>query len=173
MAIFQAIAYLGAFSAIYLMLARPSYIPITQFPEIWRGHTAVHQQEHGFPIKPAYMVWLERQFVFYDLFTYRSIGDLHAYTKCFTIRCAYRTVHLTPPIYGRRSLHEYFMRPHFIQHKGPLHPTIQALLDRRKQFWWPVAVQQHKDMVDQIYGSFVHTLYDTRLNVTLNYTQLM
>ena len=61
MALFQVIAYLGAFSAIYMMLARPSYHPITEFPDIWHGHTAVHQQGHGFPIKPAYMVWNESE----------------------------------------------------------------------------------------------------------------
>jgi hypothetical protein len=170
MSLFQVIAYLGAFYAAYLMWVQPPYPSITKFPDIWHGHTAVHQQSYGFPMKPAYMVWQDRQLVFYDLFTNRSIGDLHAYTHCFTIRCAYRKVHLTPPIYGRRSLHEYFANPHFIQHKGPMHPMIQALLDRRKQFWWPVAVRQHKDLVDKTYGTFIDTLYDARLNVKLNYT---
>lgn len=145
------------------------YPPINKFPEIWLGHTAVHLMDHGFPVQPAYMVWQERRLMFYDLFTNKSLGDLATYTGSYTYRRAYLKVHLTPPIYGQRSLHEYFSNPHFMHH-GMLHPTIQAIMERRRVYWWPVAVKQHKDMVERIYGKFIRTMYDTRLNQTINYT---
>ena len=148
------------------------YPSISKFPEIWQGHTAVHLLDQGFPVRPAYMVWQDRRLLFFDLMTNRSIGDLHAYTGSYTYRRAYLKVRLTPPIYGRRSLHEYFSNPHFA-HWGPLNPTIQAIMDRRKQFWWPVAIRQHQELLDWTYGPFVHTLYDTRLNKTINYTRMI
>ena len=145
------------------------YPPISKFPEIWLGHTAVHLLEHGFPAQPAYMVWQEKRLMFYDLFTNRSIGDLYAYTGASTYKRAYARVYLTAPSYRRRSLHEYFSNSHFAHH-GPLNPTIQAILERRKEFWWPLAIRQHQELAARTYRSFVNRLYDIRLNRTINYT---
>jgi len=154
---------------LWVMTTGNPYPPINKFPEIWQGHTAVHLIDHGFPVKPAYMVWQDRRLLFFDLFTNKTIGDLHTYTGAYTYRRAYLKVHLTPPIYGQRSLHEYFSNPHFVHH-GTLHPTIQAIMDRRRLNWWPVAVRHHRELLDRTYGKFVHTMYDTRLNKTINYT---
>ena len=143
--------FVGAFTALYCFLQTTlPYRPITEFPEIWHGHTAVHQLINGYPVRPAYMVWQDRRLFFYDLWTNRTIGDLYDYTHAYTYRWAYSRVYLTGPIYGRRSLHEYFLNPHF-RYEEPTHPVIKAIFQRRKEFWWAYCVRIHRDLLDRVY----------------------
>ena len=149
-AILTLVYFMGAFTALYcFMRTTLPYRPITEFPQIWLGHTAVHQLIDGYPVQPAYMVWQDRRLMFYDLFTNKTIGDLYDYTKAYTYRGAYPRVYLTEPIYGRRSLHEYFLRPHY-HYEEPRHPAIQAVYRRRRAFWWERCVRLHQELLLRI-----------------------
>jgi len=128
------IATLCLFMARIFLSNHDHTYPLTNFPEIARGHTCVHLlTPSGTPYSPAVMFFQQSQSttksnrnrnpIFIDLYTNKTVSHYKNF----------RRIYMTSPVYQRRSLHQTLRgKPLF----EIMSPAVRKIFDDRNTTWW-------------------------------------
>ena len=137
------LGFLILIAVLFAVFYRSGLRPITDFPVLAAGHTAVHLvDQHGNPFAPAYMTFIGNEPRFYKLYTNESIGSYTDYTRFSRRSTAYRAIRTSTPLYRGYSLYRILYKT------KPLkltHPTIKQIYEERKRVWWERCVRNWEE----------------------------